>query len=872
MPIQVTCSGCDTVYPVPENLAGKTIRCKSCGASMEVVAPAAKAAPAKAVPAKAKPASKPVLDVEEEADAPRPTKAVRRRDDDDDDSPRPTKGGKETEKKKSSMLPLIAIGGVVALLLLGGVTAAGLYFAGVFGGSEVVNNTNNNNTTVQPVANPVPEFNIPGPTGEAGKQFVANTPPNTVPAQQNQTPITKKEPPSTPPTTKGNEPPPSIKPKINTGETTKNLNSQRNALDPATRERLKKATVYFDCTGSNGTGKWSGSGWFGLEENLIWTNAHVMGMDSPGGRPPSKITVYINPGTPQQREIPHSRLELLAVDRERDLALLRVNGEKDLPSPMQIRFSSELSELDNLVILGYPGGAKLSGITGNTKQPAITVNQSSVGSIRRDDFGNISAVQFNGGSAPGGSGGPIVDMEGNVVAVVFMGPGDATLSAAAAFGVPTEYVQGLFAGRVASVEYGQPYRSNGMIKLPVTVKALDPFNKIKQIGVGYWVADANAKIRAPGQERKGIDPSDTGYRETILNYKFTKDAQTATGDLEFPELQAGRVYMAQPFYANAILDKYYLAGNTIKLIGPPVDREPADLIARLKANAGLKRLLTVSDSSTISEFEEGEGADKKERIFRTTELKAYETVIDPKDQGAIATLQLRFDSFTLKQKLPLLGLEFELPASVKKLLNDEIKRVQGFAHVGKDGQVYKTYTDIRAAGPMGASFQSLTNGAISALQNGSVPLPNRRLNPLETWTSSRDEVFFLAYVSDLDDEPTAGPAGPPMGPKKGKKTARTKELKYRVDAKYTYLGTRVRAGQKEAVVKVEAKILPAAGARAGTASGEIHGYVSIDVDTGIVIEADIEREFELDTSEAGIKKRVSGIKESKLTRGTAIRN
>ena len=49
MPIQVTCSGCDTVYPVPENLAGKTIRCKSCGASMEVVAPAAKAVPAKAV-------------------------------------------------------------------------------------------------------------------------------------------------------------------------------------------------------------------------------------------------------------------------------------------------------------------------------------------------------------------------------------------------------------------------------------------------------------------------------------------------------------------------------------------------------------------------------------------------------------------------------------------------------------------------------------------------------------------------------------------------------------------------------------------------------------------------------------------------------
>ena len=38
MPIDVTCPGCQTVYPVPEALAGKTIKCKGCGEMMEVVA------------------------------------------------------------------------------------------------------------------------------------------------------------------------------------------------------------------------------------------------------------------------------------------------------------------------------------------------------------------------------------------------------------------------------------------------------------------------------------------------------------------------------------------------------------------------------------------------------------------------------------------------------------------------------------------------------------------------------------------------------------------------------------------------------------------------------------------------------------------
>lgn len=52
-PIQVVCSGCQTKYQVPPVLAGKKIRCKSCGGAIAVPGVAAKAKAAAAKPAAA---------------------------------------------------------------------------------------------------------------------------------------------------------------------------------------------------------------------------------------------------------------------------------------------------------------------------------------------------------------------------------------------------------------------------------------------------------------------------------------------------------------------------------------------------------------------------------------------------------------------------------------------------------------------------------------------------------------------------------------------------------------------------------------------------------------------------------------------------
>src|SRR5690242_13725892 len=97
MAISVTCPGCQSVYPVPEALAGKTIRCKKCGEMMPVVAPQAAAPPA-AAPVAARPA-RPVAraldDDEDSIHSPKAAAVVRRardEEEEEDDAPRAKPG------------------------------------------------------------------------------------------------------------------------------------------------------------------------------------------------------------------------------------------------------------------------------------------------------------------------------------------------------------------------------------------------------------------------------------------------------------------------------------------------------------------------------------------------------------------------------------------------------------------------------------------------------------------------------------------------------------------------------------------------------------------------------------------------------------
>jgi S1-C subfamily serine protease len=864
MSIEVVCEACDSDFAVPESLAGKTIKCKSCGEGIPVPAGIVK----KASPAKPAAPAKRSRDEDEEDELPRAKSARRVRDEDDeaDDTPR----RKPATAKKSSKLPII-LAGVFGLLIVVG-AGVGLMFSGLLdgdkgkGGDQV--NTGGPAWTPPDMSQKQPGRGDTAPeTPSKEESTKPEEEPKTKPKSENTKPETITSTPGS-----SGEPRKTLVPVApeikKPNPSTNQSNQPRIGPDPLAVTRAKNAAVYIEC--ESNTGAASGSGWFGMEENLIFTNAHVVDMKTANAPKPKKLTVYVNPGTNLERIIPHAKLEIIAVDRIADLAMIRVLNEKDLPSPLKIRPSMELRDVEPLIVIGYPGGRKLSDGSKSRRAPQVTVNTTSFSTNRLDDDGNIFSVQIRGGAAPGNSGGPIIDHDGNVVAVLVRGPygNDPILAASVNYGVPTEFVSGLMAGRVGDIEFGQAYRKNGKIHIPVKAAVLDPFQRLKEINVACWVGEPG-KYRAPSKDTPSLEPSDADLTEVKLNYKWSKEKPMATGELVLPELQAGRAYWARPNITNAIVSKYWMAGKPITLSGPPVDLEDATLIARLKL--GSKRPITLSNITDYDEFEIGEGRDIDHRILYQSEIKGVEHVEKVSDPDAIARLRVQYEKWNYKVQF---GAEKEdlkksLPKDLLAIMDASIKLVQGFGYVAKSGEIYKVLSDLRGAGQYADFFKRFSTEAMETLQNTSIKLPNTTVQPGFKWSDTKNHRFQMNYVT-AETPKEGGGSSPGMAnqPPRGQRVIRSTEYKFSENVTYTYLGTRTRVGSKEAVILIEGAIKPAVGTSSG-ATGTVKGYAYVDLNTGAIIEMDYTKEFEMDSSREGVKMYISGVNIYKVTRGSA---
>ena len=172
---------------------------------------------------------------------------------------------------------------------------------------------------------------------------------------------------------------------------------------------------------------------------------------------------------------------------------------------------------------------------------------------------------------------------------------------------------------------------------------------------------------------------------------------------------------------------------------------------------------------------------------------------------------------------------------------------------------------------------------MESLQGVSVSMPNKRVEPNYSWSGGDKIVKFqIGFVvpegmpapekddddDDKDKPDTAVPNALQPAPKGKKPKVRIKTYNYTESITYTYLGTRTRAGMKEAVVKVAGVLKSAPGAAVGRGTtGFLKGYAYIDLDTGVLREAYLTREFEMDTTEDGQKKSISGVNRYKVVRG-----
>jgi S1-C subfamily serine protease len=620
-------------------------------------------------------------------------------------------------------------------------------------------------------------------------------------------------------------------------------------IDPATIARLKASTVYLEVDDGRGGGG-SGTGFFTGDPGLVVTNAHVLGMKLPGSREPAKVSMFVESGQAKQRLFEGPKVKVLAVDHEKDLAVLQIVNERDLPPPLPVTPSAGLNELDTLVVFGFPGGRRLSERNGSTRPPEVSVTVSTVSAFRNDNFGNRNSIQVQGGINHGNSGGPVVDAAGSVVGVAVRVDvnhnGQLTTIGEA---VPSEYVIGLLAGRTGKLELGQAYLAGDRVKVPVSVKCADPLGQLKAVGVGFWIGEKGGSPRPPGDKHLE-QGGDVGYREVPL--ALSKGRSEAVGEIDFPAQADGRAYWVQPFHSNKLVAKRYAAGNPITLASPPVDRTPGDL--RAKYALGSKRELTVTQTVQVTETSEGKtGQEVRTSRTITQALTAEEKVEKPKAATNYATLEYTLSSLSANLRRD--GEDQELPKDIGEAVAGSKPTAVSVA-VGRAGEpTAAVTTPSPPAGADAGKREDITRYGrqlAGVIRESLLKLAGRSVNAEEKWPVSR--VHWLAV--DPDDLLGDQPGG-----------TRRRNRQVQEELIVTYLGRRDRNGRAELVLKVDGVLRPIDGAPEGSVSGTVKGSLVVEDQTGAIIDAEWARTFDMDASDGAARRRVTGTVETTVSRG-----
>jgi S1-C subfamily serine protease len=586
-------------------------------------------------------------------------------------------------------------------------------------------------------------------------------------------------------------------------------------LSPEVVQKVKQATVYLRVTLAEGSIA-QGSGFFGVEPNIILTNAHVVGMLGMGSRPPKDIEVVHNSGEKDEKKF---TAQVLAVDRRSDLAVLRVltPGVMTAPAvppspPLEVKSARNLRETQQVWIVGFPFGARLG--------KEITVSHSSVSRLHKDNSGVLALVQVNGGMHPGNSGGPVVDAYGNVVGVAVSGMAHTQIN----FAVPGDYVHVILNGRIAGLTIGQPYLKEGVIRVAVTMPMIDPLERILQPAVEVWAGDPASVPRPPATSQPAQQPGDTPHQVQTLEYRN----QVAQGEITLPGLPDGKVYWVQPVWRNRADGPQWATAN-IYPVPPPVEHRPVQLV--YKHQVGSNRPLTLHSwlAMKLLDFRTGEHT-----LTATTAIRCNENtqVVGTED---VANVRLQYRAYNTDYQLD----NRVIPNANLPRIRQDISTLAADLSIDKQGNLVGNQVDTKRV-----SQNSLTDLALihehvqQALEVSAVPLPNKLVAPGESWKAERSLPHPLAGQSD---------AGV-------------------LDLTYTYVGVRKRNGREEAVLALDGKVrnLKPEGARV---EGRAHGTAVVDLAGGQVHQADLALILDLDLAQsAGLTIRADGTLDVRLER------
>ncbi len=312
-------------------------------------------------------------------------------------------------------------------------------------------------------------------------------------------------------------------------------------LPRAALDKVKASTAFVVTESGTGTGFVFARS--GTTAHLL-TCAHVVGEEA-------KVKVVFNSG---QKDEAVLEADVVGTDDRSDLACLRVKNAGTSAQPLALGKKTAVRETEAVFAAGFPFGGRLAA---DAKNPEIAVSRASVASIRRDNAGNVVAVQLGGEVNPGNSGGPIVDIAGKVVGVAQ----SKILGTGTAFAVPPEQVEAFLKGGIRALTVTQEPVSATETRLSLVLKLVNPQDTLKAAGV-LWLPAAKAPAPPPqaGGARLAAAMSDVVLKIDGGRATGAFSVKRASSDPETLDL-----YL-QPYFKGADGALVHLQATTSKVV------------------------------------------------------------------------------------------------------------------------------------------------------------------------------------------------------------------------------------------------------------------------------------------------------------------
>ncbi|MBS7615451.1 trypsin-like peptidase domain-containing protein [Candidatus Bathyarchaeota archaeon] len=217
-----------------------------------------------------------------------------------------------------------------------------------------------------------------------------------------------------------------------------------------------------------------GSGFLFSSSNMILTNWHVVEGET-------EIQVQFYDGTRKPASI-------VGLDPYSDVAVLMVAGSPSDVKPLQLGNSSNLYIGQQVVAIGNPLGLTGSLSSGYISQLNEIIELEDVPII-------VPVVQLDISLAPGNSGGPLLDMSGNVVGIT-----NAGTSYGFNFAIPSNIVNRVAASLIEKSNYNHPFV--GFYLLELTPEVIKQYNILNvesfQMGLLVWEVIENYPAEEAG--------------------------------------------------------------------------------------------------------------------------------------------------------------------------------------------------------------------------------------------------------------------------------------------------------------------------------------------------------------------------------------